>query len=144
MKYKGQELDVIEPECQHEFFRCQVPSGDSCQPIYNEVCKLCHWDKTRGCIVPDSVWREWAIHQKGGKRTAEMQIPWTAARDILNQLEAVSLFDVLKQIRDSRGVDLLCAKEIAVALWDGDFEMEDYLDGKYVCLSIEASRLTIA
>jgi len=68
---------------------------------------------------------------------AEIQIPWIVARDILNQLEAVPLFDVLKQISGSRDVDLRCAKEIADALWDGDFVIESCPDGggKYVRLT---------
>ena len=60
-RYKDQILDETEPDCKHEFFKCQVPAGDSCQPIYHQVCRLCHWDETKGCIMPDEVWNGWAI-----------------------------------------------------------------------------------
>lgn len=47
----------------HEFFKCQVPAGDSCEPIYHEVCRICRFDKNKGMQMPDRIWNGWAIQQ---------------------------------------------------------------------------------
>jgi len=75
---------------------------------------------------------------------ADIYIPWTTARYIISEIDSDHFIPAVKWIKNSRGLDLRCAKFIADALRDGDFEMEDYLDGRYVCLSVEVSRLTIA
>lgn len=55
--------------CVHSFFLCQVPSGDSCQPIYHKVCRKCRYDETESIIenaprsIPHTIWIEWAIPQ---------------------------------------------------------------------------------
>lgn len=49
--------------CKHVFFECQVPAGDSCVAIYHQVCIKCRWDKTKGVIMPDEIWRGWAVPQ---------------------------------------------------------------------------------
>ena len=54
---------IMEEVCFHEFFSCQVPAGDSCVPIYHEVCKKCKWDKTKGQIMPDDIWKNWVEPQ---------------------------------------------------------------------------------
>ena len=60
-----------EPACEHEFFRCQVPAGDSCVGIYHQVCKKCHWDQTKGVFMPDEIWRGWAVPQLEEMRRAK-------------------------------------------------------------------------
>ena len=62
-KYIVTKLNGIEPNCQHEFFKCQVPAGDSCVPIYHQVCKLCHWDNTKKIVMPDEIWSGYAMKQ---------------------------------------------------------------------------------
>jgi len=49
--------------CTHEFFECQVPAGDSCVPIYHQVCKKCHWDNTKKIIMPENIWNGYAVEQ---------------------------------------------------------------------------------
>ena len=50
-------------DCHHEFFKCQVPAGDSCVAIYHQVCKKCRWDENKGIFVPPNIWRGWALPQ---------------------------------------------------------------------------------
>lgn len=49
--------------CCHEFFKCQVPAGDSCVAIYHQVCRKCRWDKRKGIFMPPDIWRGWALPQ---------------------------------------------------------------------------------
>lgn len=49
--------------CEHEFFTCQVPAGDSCQPIYHQVCRKCRWDETKGIVMPMHIWHAYAVPQ---------------------------------------------------------------------------------
>jgi hypothetical protein len=51
--------------CDHDFFKCQVPSGDSCVPIYHQVCRKCRWDETKGIVMPVWAWDGWARPQMG-------------------------------------------------------------------------------
>lgn len=55
--------DIQAETCQHDFFECQVPAGDSCVAIYHKVCKLCRWDKTKGIFMPDEIWDKFARRQ---------------------------------------------------------------------------------
>jgi len=50
-------------DCDHEFFKCQVPASDSCVAIYHQVCRKCRWDKRKGIIMPPDIWRDWAVPQ---------------------------------------------------------------------------------
>ena len=52
-----------EIECTHDFFKCQVPAGDSCVAIYHQVCAICRWDDTKGIIMPNEIWQGWAVPQ---------------------------------------------------------------------------------
>lgn len=45
--------------CDHNFVKFRVPSGDSCVPIYHNICTKCRWDDTKECYVPDYIWTEW-------------------------------------------------------------------------------------
>ena len=47
----------------HEFFKCQVPAGDSCVAIYHQVCRKCRWDENKGIFMPPNIWRGWAVPQ---------------------------------------------------------------------------------
>ena len=51
------------PPCDHEFFKCQVPAGDSCVAIYHDVCRKCRWDKRKGIYMPADIWEGWALPQ---------------------------------------------------------------------------------
>lgn len=53
----------IAHRCDHEFFKCQVPAGDSCVAIYHQVCRKCRWDKNKGIFMPVDIWRGWAVPQ---------------------------------------------------------------------------------
>lgn len=50
-------------QCEHSFFKCQVPAPDSCVAIYHQVCRLCRWDETRGVYMPPDIWQGWALRQ---------------------------------------------------------------------------------
>ena len=50
-------------DCRHEFFKCQVPAGDSCVAIYHDVCRKCRWDKRKGIYMPVDIWKGWALPQ---------------------------------------------------------------------------------
>ena len=50
-------------DCHHEFFKCQVPAGDSCVAIYHDVCRKCRWDENKGIFMPPNIWRGWAASQ---------------------------------------------------------------------------------
>lgn len=58
--------DRVPPICdpdKHQFFSCQVPTSDSCVAIYHKVCKVCRWDETKGIVMPDRIWKGWAVRQ---------------------------------------------------------------------------------
>ena len=74
----------------------------------------------------------------------DVYVSWATARNIIQQINDGKLVAAVKWIKDSEGIDLRCAKLIADALRDGDFEMENYLNSRYAYLSVEVSRLTIA
>ena len=52
-----------ESYCDHEFFKCQVPAGDSCVAIYHQVCRKCRWDERKGIYMPLDIWQGWAVPQ---------------------------------------------------------------------------------
>lgn len=58
-----QDRNTIEPECEHTFFDCQVPAGDSCVGIFHQVCSKCRWDTRKGIVMPDAIWIGWAVPQ---------------------------------------------------------------------------------
>jgi hypothetical protein len=47
----------------HDWFDCQVPAGDSCQPIFHQVCRKCRWDAGTSFFMSGATWSEWAVPQ---------------------------------------------------------------------------------
>ena len=62
IKFEGTSKEIA-PPCDHEFFKCQVPGGDSCVAIYHQVCRKCRWDKRKGIFMPPNIWHGWALPQ---------------------------------------------------------------------------------
>ncbi len=74
----------------------------------------------------------------------DIYIPWATARNILCQIDSDEFINAVRWIKDSRGVNLRCAKQIAGALRDGDFIMEDCLADRRVRLTAEIESPTLA
>ncbi len=66
-------LELFNTYCKHQFFKCQVPAGDSCVAIYHDVCMECRWDLKKGCTMPDNIWQGWAVPQLLKRDSKESQ-----------------------------------------------------------------------